>query len=97
MGMPGGGGSMPGGEMGMPGAMGGMSGEGSGSGYPGAPGAANSGAPLSEVSVEIFGLIYLYNPADPTALGTVLTAEKPSDSATTTAGASNAGNQETNN
>ena len=82
---------MPGGEMGMPGGMGGMSGEGSGSGYPGGLGAVNSGAPLSEVSVEIFGLIYLYNPADPVALG-VLTAEKLSDPSTTTAGASNSGN-----
>lgn len=86
---------MSGGEMGMPGGMGGMPGEGSGGGYGGAPGAANSGAPLSEVSVEIFGLIYLYNPADPAALGTVLTAEKPSDQATVTAGASNSGSQVT--
>lgn len=77
--------------------MAGMSGEGSDGGYPGypgAPGAANSGAPLSEVSVEIFGLIYLYNPADRAALG-VLTAEKPSDQASTTVGATNSGNQET--
>ena len=87
------GGGMSGGEMGMPGGMGGMTGDGSGGGYGGAPGAANSGAPLSEVSVEIFGLIYLYNPADPAALGTVLTAEKPSDQATVTAGAPNSGSQ----
>ncbi len=87
------GGGMSGGEMGMPGGMGGMPGEGSGGGYAGAAGAVNSGAPLSEVSVEIFGLIYLYNPADPAALGTVLTAEKPSDQSTVTAGASNSGSQ----
>ena len=81
---------------GMGGGMGGMmTGEGSGGGYSGAPGAAKSEAPLSEVSVEIFGLIYLYNPADPAALGTVLTAEKPSDQATVTAGASNSGSQVT--
>ena len=77
---------------GMGGGMGGMmTGEGSGGGYSGAPGAAKSEAPLSEVSVEIFGLIYLYNPADPAALGAVL-----ADQTTTTVGTSNSVNQEAN-
>ncbi len=80
MGMSGG----PGGPSGMSGGMGGMSedgyGPGSSSGGGGYGGAAGQAAVLqdapAEVSVEIFGLIYLYNPANIVTLGTDLIAEK---------------------
>lgn len=74
----------PGGPGGMGGGMGGMSEDGygpssggGGGGYGGAMGQATTlqDAP-AEVSVEIFGLIYLYNPANIVTLGTDLIAEK---------------------
>ena len=76
--------SMGGGPAGMGGGMGGMSEDGygpgsggGGGGYGGAMGQATTlqDAP-AEVSVEIFGLIYLYNPANIVTLGTDLIAEK---------------------
>ena len=84
MSMSGGPGGMGGGPGGMGGGMGGMSEDGygpssggGGGGYGGAMGQATTlqDAP-AEVSVEIFGLIYLYNPANIVTLGTDLIAEK---------------------
>ena len=68
VGMPGGGDGMdnPGGSMGYGGGSGGGYGSG---GYGGEGGMSHAPKPLTEVSVEIFGLIYLYNPVNIGNLG----------------------------
>ena len=66
--------------------MGGGDGYGGGGGYGGLGGGAASAAQddLTEVSVEIFGLIYLYNPVNINSLGTDLAAEKADQGAAAT-------------
>ncbi len=86
-----------GGKMSMPGesgmGMGGMGGSVSGDGYGGEGGYGMGGMTNmedpTEISIEIFGLIYLYNPVNIKSLGTEVIAEKIDQAAAATTSGAN--------
>jgi len=88
-GMPGGGGGMPGGALGAGGSMG-AGGSPGGAGLGGMGGRGRTGAsasvetPTYDVSVELFGLVYIYNPPNASKLGAAQTAGAGAPAAGTT-------------